>query len=261
MADHFYKRNADQALAGMMGLSLEEKGAYNTIIDLIYSTTNRLRDDERYMCGWLQCDVRVWKRIRARLIELEKISIEDGFIRNRRASNEIAERSTSKSGVYPQNGPQPPKNDQAVMNFPATSGELRGASSQQVPRTYGAKSGAQLNKQNAVNPPASRAPASRVENIDKPLTPFERPADGDLKDYENLVRFAGWLLGRTQLQMSEQSVLTEWISAGYDLNAMRPSLERSVEKYREKNQGQRPKSLAYFSPMLDDLHHKRGRAR
>jgi uncharacterized protein YdaU (DUF1376 family) len=87
----WYKRDPNAALQGMMGLSLEERGAYNTILDLIYTSENRLHDDERFMCAWLRCDVRVWKRLRAALIVAGKITIEDGFIRNLRATSEIDE--------------------------------------------------------------------------------------------------------------------------------------------------------------------------
>ena len=33
----WYKRDPDAALSGMFELTLEERGAYNTILDLIYS--------------------------------------------------------------------------------------------------------------------------------------------------------------------------------------------------------------------------------
>lgn len=85
----WYKRDPKAALGGMMVLTLEERGAYNTIIDLIYDEDGQLPDDERTLCRWLGCDVRVWRRIRARLIALNKISIEDGLITNFRATSEV----------------------------------------------------------------------------------------------------------------------------------------------------------------------------
>jgi uncharacterized protein YdaU (DUF1376 family) len=85
----WYKRNCRAALDGMLMLSLEERGAYNTILDLIYLTGDNLLDDDRFICGWLRVDVRVWKRLRASLMDKQKISISEGVIRNFRATAEI----------------------------------------------------------------------------------------------------------------------------------------------------------------------------
>lgn len=89
---HWYKRYADDALAGMMGLTLEERGVYSTVLDLIYSRDGDLPDDDRFLAGWLGCDIRIWKRIRLELIKRDKIQIIDGQIRNRRADEVLHER-------------------------------------------------------------------------------------------------------------------------------------------------------------------------
>lgn len=87
----WYKRDPDAALAGMAELSLEERGAYNTVLDLIYSREGNLPDDDRFIAGWLRCDVRVWKRIRQRLVDLEKLYLHAGILRNARADATIDE--------------------------------------------------------------------------------------------------------------------------------------------------------------------------
>jgi uncharacterized protein YdaU (DUF1376 family) len=69
-------------------LTLEER-AYITVCALIYSTANRLADDDRYLAGACCVDLRVWRRIKRRLIDVGKIAIEDGFIRNKRCTSEI----------------------------------------------------------------------------------------------------------------------------------------------------------------------------
>jgi len=97
---HWYKRDPDAALGGMMGLTLEERGAYNTVLDLIYSHADRLPDDDRFLAGWCNCDVRVWRRLKDRLIELGKLTAEGGLIRNGRATSGVDEalsRVASKS--------------------------------------------------------------------------------------------------------------------------------------------------------------------
>lgn len=92
--NHWYKRDPEAALDGMRELTLEERGAYNTVLDLIYMRKNRLPDDERFIAGWLGVDVRVWRRLRARLVgtlvdgaveEGKKLYVKDGCIRNMKA--------------------------------------------------------------------------------------------------------------------------------------------------------------------------------
>ena len=85
----WYKRDVRAALDGMLMLTLEERGAYNTVLDLIYMTGDNLIDDDRFICGWLRCDLRVWKRLKAGLIHKEKLTISSGIIRNVRASYEV----------------------------------------------------------------------------------------------------------------------------------------------------------------------------
>ncbi len=87
----WYKRDPDAALGGMMGLTLEERGAYGTALDLIYSHADQLPDDDRFIAGWCGCDVRVWRRIRAKLMSLGKLSTDEGFLRNGRATSEVDE--------------------------------------------------------------------------------------------------------------------------------------------------------------------------
>jgi uncharacterized protein YdaU (DUF1376 family) len=89
---HWYKRDPNAALGGMMGLTLEERGAYNTVLDLIYSRDDNLPDDDHFIAGWCQVDVRTWKRIKAKLIEKGKLERSGGLLRNFRATSEIHRR-------------------------------------------------------------------------------------------------------------------------------------------------------------------------
>jgi uncharacterized protein YdaU (DUF1376 family) len=87
----WYKRDPEQALNGMMGLSLDERGAYNTVLDLIYHRDGKLPDDDRFLAGYMGVDVRVWRRIKTRLIGLGKLSIIDGMVRDDVADVVVAE--------------------------------------------------------------------------------------------------------------------------------------------------------------------------
>lgn len=85
----WYKRDPSAALNGMMELSLEERGAYNTVLDLIYSRDGNLHDDDRFIAGWLRVDVRIWKRIKSTLIDRKKLYVDGDFLRNERADAEV----------------------------------------------------------------------------------------------------------------------------------------------------------------------------
>lgn len=83
----------------MMKMNLEECGAYNKILDLIYLRDGKLLDDASEICRWLNCKPRVWKRIRAKLIDMEKLYVHAGCLHNERADEEMvkARRMVQKS--------------------------------------------------------------------------------------------------------------------------------------------------------------------
>lgn len=86
----WYRRDPNAALTGMHELTLEERGAYNTVLDLMYARDGDLQDDDKFIAGWLRVDVRVWKRIRARLLELGKLCLDiNGRLYNRRVDEEV----------------------------------------------------------------------------------------------------------------------------------------------------------------------------
>jgi uncharacterized protein YdaU (DUF1376 family) len=85
----WYKRDPRAALTGMQGMTLEERGAYNTILDILYMHDGSVPDKPASVCKWLGTNARGWKRIRARLLELKKLYVLAGNIRNERADREI----------------------------------------------------------------------------------------------------------------------------------------------------------------------------
>lgn len=87
----WYKRDPVAYLHGTRKLSLEERGAYADVIELIYSHDGKLDDDDEHIAGWLRCHLRKWRTIKARLIKLDKIAVVDGFIVNDRCSLESKE--------------------------------------------------------------------------------------------------------------------------------------------------------------------------
>lgn len=53
---------------GMMGLTMEERGAYVTILNCIYQRGTPVHDDPLYFRAMLQCSGKAWSRVRASLI-------------------------------------------------------------------------------------------------------------------------------------------------------------------------------------------------
>jgi uncharacterized protein YdaU (DUF1376 family) len=84
----WYKRDPRAALLGMMGLTLEERGVYNTLIDLIYMADGALPDNARVICRVLCINARRWKRLRDSLVAHGKIYLLGGCLHNERADIE-----------------------------------------------------------------------------------------------------------------------------------------------------------------------------
>lgn len=79
--ENFYRRDPQDALAGMVGLSLEERGVYNTIIDLLYTTWRPLEDNRAFIANWCGCAVQKLNPIVRTLVEKRKlIRFEEGGV-------------------------------------------------------------------------------------------------------------------------------------------------------------------------------------
>lgn len=78
--ENFYRRDPGLALQGMSSMSLEERGVYNTVIDLLYLTWRPLEDDRGYIAGHCRCAVQKLNPILNRLIAAGKLVtfVEDG---------------------------------------------------------------------------------------------------------------------------------------------------------------------------------------
>jgi uncharacterized protein YdaU (DUF1376 family) len=86
----YHKRYHGDALTGFMPLTLEERGAYQTVLDMIYDRGGPLLDNERLLAGYMNCSVRKWRKLRTDLIEKGKIHLdEEGLIANGRALKQL----------------------------------------------------------------------------------------------------------------------------------------------------------------------------
>jgi uncharacterized protein YdaU (DUF1376 family) len=104
MTGPWHKRYHSDALTGYLNLTLEERGAYTTILDLLYDRGEPLRHNERLLAGYFGVSVRKARAMIAALVEKGKISVlGDGTITNRRFELE-RENSAKTSRKHAENG-------------------------------------------------------------------------------------------------------------------------------------------------------------
>ena len=69
----WYKRDPAAALEGMLGLTIEERGAYNALIDLIYARAPRGSVTDQLVCKALGCRPQTWQRLKTALMAKGKV--------------------------------------------------------------------------------------------------------------------------------------------------------------------------------------------
>lgn len=89
MSMTWHKRYHMDALDGMRSLTLEQRGAYTTILDLIYLRGGSVPDDAMFISGWMGVFPKTWNRIRKALIGAGKLIAEGGLLTNPRATKEV----------------------------------------------------------------------------------------------------------------------------------------------------------------------------
>lgn len=124
----YHKRFHGDALTGFMALTLEERGAYQTLLDLIYDRGGPILDNERLIAGYMGCSVRKWRAIRDELIAKRKIRINrDGLITNDRAEKEL-ENSAKTSRKLSESGSKGGRNRAENEKKPNENNEIEQAS-------------------------------------------------------------------------------------------------------------------------------------
>ena len=100
----WYKRYGGDFVHGTLELTLEQKGAFSLILDLIYEWGEAIPDNERWLAGICGVSIRKWRSLKNVLIGLGKIYLSDGKISNQRADIELENtakmtRKRSESGA------------------------------------------------------------------------------------------------------------------------------------------------------------------
>lgn len=93
-ANPWHKRYHSDALTGYRGLTLEQRGAYSTCLDLLYDgDSDFLPASDRWMAGQLDVSVRKWRTVRDELVAVGKLILtDDGRVTNGRFLRERGRR-------------------------------------------------------------------------------------------------------------------------------------------------------------------------
>lgn len=86
----FYKRYPSDRLMGTRDLTLEERGAYDDLLDMMYDRGRPIPDEPRWIAGFLGVSVRKWTTIRASLLAAGKLIARGDCLSNPRFERELA---------------------------------------------------------------------------------------------------------------------------------------------------------------------------
>jgi len=89
VAMKWYKHDPSAALAGMIGLTVEERGAYYTLMDLQYARAPHNDVTDELVIQALGIDPRTWRRLKAGLMAKGKVHETDGKLTANRVNSEV----------------------------------------------------------------------------------------------------------------------------------------------------------------------------
>lgn len=166
----WHKRYHSDALTGYACLSLEQRGAYTTLLDAMYDTGGEpgIIDNERRIAGLLDVSTRRWRVLRAELIELGKIEERDGLLTNSRYLRELEKQrriSEKRANAGQKGGKAKAENSQGKLDLEDDKSlkdkEACLANAKQVPNDC----------QNSENGPENPVRPSKTDRTDAFSTP------------------------------------------------------------------------------------------
>lgn len=197
-ARHYHKRYHSDALAGFMSLNLEERGAYQTLLDMIYDRGGPIQDNERLIAGYMGCTVRKWRSLRDDLIAKGKIQLTDnGEITNLRAEKEI-ENQLKTSRKHAENG--------------SNGGRVRAEKSEKPNKNnQGAQAG--------LKPEASHTRYQIPERIEDKSESRTARAPEPPSEFELRCRAVAEIIGLTRpIGPADRDVMRGWLDAGFNFD-------------------------------------------
>lgn len=98
----WYKRYPSDIIAGMMGLTAEEKGVYSTLLDMMYDQRRPIKDDPSQLARICGCSTRRFRVIRDRLLEQpRKLTRRGACLSNAKFEREVGWKNAGKNSEIP----------------------------------------------------------------------------------------------------------------------------------------------------------------
>lgn len=95
----FYKRYTGDRLMGTRDLNLEERAAYDDLLDMMYDRGQPIPDEPRWIAGFIGVSTRKWSTLRESLIAAGKIIVRGERLSNRRFERELALEEAEESAA------------------------------------------------------------------------------------------------------------------------------------------------------------------
>lgn len=189
----------------MNTLSLAERGAYNSVIDLLYSRDGDVPDDDVFIARAISCHVRQWRTVKASLTAAGKIWSEGGKLCAKQVketideANKVSDTQRSIANKRWMNSNKGNENNDAVMP-PGIASRIKSQESRKTPslrsgviarearsgddRPVNGNGGGQKNAATRIDPGWMPTPLDRQTAMDEGLTEAEitRIADS-FRDY------------------------------------------------------------------------------
>lgn len=246
MSDNpWHKRYHSDALTGFQGLTLEERGAYQTLLDLMYDRQEPLCDDTddrmRFIAGYLGVGLRKYRSVTQSLIQKGKLHrLSNGRLSNKRFEKESKLRQKT-SEKHAKNGKKGGEKSGEIRKKRSKNNDYvkqtlpENRSLYQKPEVRSQKLETQTT-QSAASGGFSKAAAAAVDVIgDRCL----QAMGIDPKDPTYTGNY-GWV--------------TQWLANGWDVEMdILPTIERLTARRRSLGQGM-PKSLNFFTEAIGDTH-------
>ena len=150
----------DDWLAGAAELTLEQEGAYIRVCALIYSKGQPIPDNERWLAGMCRVSLRKWRALRQHLLDIGKITVQDGLIHQDRCEYEL-EKAAKRARKCAENGAKGGRKSAAIRGILAKSLEKQDTGEANAQATLKHRARDSTNHQPPTLTPGSKEPAPR----------------------------------------------------------------------------------------------------
>lgn len=278
MGDPWHKRYHSDALTGYRGLTLEQRGAYSTLLDLLYDgDDDALPASDRWLAGQLDVSPRKWRAIRDELIAAGKlIDRGDGRLTNSRflREREKALALSEKRANAGRKGGQSSADDRQFSAFSTpengvktsrkhAENELSGKDNRDAPAENRNDINGTPQANASVLPPIrARVPDTRSQKLDNNTSDGDSTprgnADDDGRKFDlfsltsKIANAAGVSIIRPTAIAREVDIVKKWLADGLDVDGL--ILPVIAERLADMKPDDTVGSLSFFDALIRKRH-------